>query len=113
MFIVSEAEAAAIRAIFHERGELSAVVELRGCSRALRTMRRRESACGQSPAGRRRLRCNGCPDTAKGKDLPAKLNARAPRQTNRLGNGTRGFALSWRGGSMKVSPHQFAAPEPH
>jgi hypothetical protein len=29
MFCVSEAEAAAIRAIFHERGELSAAVELR------------------------------------------------------------------------------------
>ena len=29
MFVVSEAEAAAIRAIFHERGELSAIVELR------------------------------------------------------------------------------------
>jgi hypothetical protein len=29
MFVVSEADAAAIRAIFHERGELSAVVELR------------------------------------------------------------------------------------
>jgi hypothetical protein len=29
MFVVSEAEAAAIRAIFHERGELSAAVELR------------------------------------------------------------------------------------
>ena len=29
MFCVSEAEAAAIRAIFHERGEFSAAVELR------------------------------------------------------------------------------------
>jgi hypothetical protein len=29
MFCVTEAEAAAIRAIFHERGELSAAVELR------------------------------------------------------------------------------------
>jgi hypothetical protein len=29
MFVVSEAEAAAIRAISHERGELSAAVELR------------------------------------------------------------------------------------
>jgi hypothetical protein len=29
MFVVTEAEAAAIRAIFHERGELSAAVELR------------------------------------------------------------------------------------
>jgi hypothetical protein len=29
MFCISEAEAAAIRAIFHERGELSAAVELR------------------------------------------------------------------------------------
>jgi hypothetical protein len=29
MFVVSEAEAAAIRAIFHERGELPAAVELR------------------------------------------------------------------------------------
>jgi hypothetical protein len=29
MFIVSEAEAAAIRAIFHEQGEFSVVVELR------------------------------------------------------------------------------------
>ena len=29
MFVVSEAEAAAIRAIFHERGKLSAAAELR------------------------------------------------------------------------------------
>jgi hypothetical protein len=29
MFVVSEAEAAAIRAIFHERGEFSAAAELR------------------------------------------------------------------------------------
>ena len=29
MFVVSEANAAAIRALFHQRGELSAVVELR------------------------------------------------------------------------------------
>jgi hypothetical protein len=29
MFVVSEAEAAAIRAIFHERGEFAAAVELR------------------------------------------------------------------------------------
>jgi hypothetical protein len=29
MFVVSETEAAAIRAIFHERGEFSAAVELR------------------------------------------------------------------------------------
>ena len=29
MFVISEADAAAIRAIFHQRGELSAVVELR------------------------------------------------------------------------------------
>jgi hypothetical protein len=29
MFIVTEAEAAAIRAIFHEKGEFSAAVELR------------------------------------------------------------------------------------
>jgi hypothetical protein len=29
MFVVSEAEAQAIRAIFHERGEFSAAVELR------------------------------------------------------------------------------------
>jgi hypothetical protein len=29
MFVVSEAEAAAIRAVFEQRGELSAVIELR------------------------------------------------------------------------------------
>ena len=29
MFVVSEADAAAIRAVFHQRGELSATVELR------------------------------------------------------------------------------------
>jgi hypothetical protein len=29
MFVVNEAEAAAIRAIFHEKGEFSAAVELR------------------------------------------------------------------------------------
>jgi hypothetical protein len=29
MFVVTEAEAAAIRAIFHEKGEFSAAVELR------------------------------------------------------------------------------------
>jgi hypothetical protein len=29
MFVISEAEAAAIRAIFHQRGEFSAAVELR------------------------------------------------------------------------------------
>ena len=29
MFVVSEAEAAAIRAIFHQQGEFAAVVELR------------------------------------------------------------------------------------
>jgi hypothetical protein len=44
MFSVSEAEAAAIRAIFHARGELSAAVELRRLFPGIRdTAQARES----------------------------------------------------------------------
>jgi len=45
MFTVSEVEAAAIRAVYEQRGELSAAVEL--------TMPRQGSVPGLSPAGSR------------------------------------------------------------
>jgi len=45
MFVVTEADAAAIRAAFEQRGELSAAVEL--------TMPRQGSVPGLSPAGSR------------------------------------------------------------
>jgi hypothetical protein len=53
MFVVSEAQAAAIRAIFHQRGELSAAVELRRLFPGItNTEQAREYARG-SPAGSR------------------------------------------------------------
>jgi hypothetical protein len=65
MFVVSEAEAAAIRAIFQERGELSAAVELRRLFPGIRdTAQARECArtiAGWKPLPRRlrpaRLQC--------------------------------------------------------
>ena len=51
MFVVTEAEAAAIRAVYEQRGELSAAVELRRPFPASPTTRRRGRAPGPSPAG--------------------------------------------------------------
>jgi hypothetical protein len=53
MFVVREAEAAAIRTAFEQRGELSAAVELRDASPASSTTRRQWNAPAPSPAGNR------------------------------------------------------------
>jgi hypothetical protein len=55
MFVVTEAEAAAIHAVYEQRGELSAAVELRPPSP---TPRRPAHAPGPSPAG------SPCPSAA-------------------------------------------------
>jgi hypothetical protein len=49
MFVVSDADAAAIRAIFHQRGELSATVELRWLFPGLDAETARE--CARTIAG--------------------------------------------------------------
>jgi hypothetical protein len=54
MFVVTEADAAAIRAIFEQRGELSAAVELRRRFPGITDNAARGSAPGPSPAGSRR-----------------------------------------------------------
>ena len=51
MFVITEAEAAAIRAAFEQEGELSAAVELRRCSPPLPTTCRRGSAHASLPDG--------------------------------------------------------------
>jgi hypothetical protein len=48
MFVVTEAQAAAIRTAYEQRGEFSAAVELRQLFLALRTMGRRRNARGRS-----------------------------------------------------------------
>jgi hypothetical protein len=69
MFVVSEAEAAAIRTTFQQEGEFSAVVELRRLFPLIADMAEAGSAPGPSPAGsrcpRRRGRSGDCdPGTA-------------------------------------------------
>jgi hypothetical protein len=49
MFVVSDADAAAIRAIFHQRGELSATIELRRLFPGLDAATARE--CARTIAG--------------------------------------------------------------
>jgi hypothetical protein len=51
MFVLTEAQATAIRAAYEQRGEFSAAIELRQLFLASRTTRRRGNACGRSPAG--------------------------------------------------------------
>ena len=53
MFVVTDADAAAIRAVFQQRGEFAAAIELRRRFPASPTTRRRGSAPGPSPAGSR------------------------------------------------------------
>ena len=53
MFTVSEAEAAAIRAVYEQRGELSAAVELRRRFPGILTMSRQGSVRASSQAGSR------------------------------------------------------------
>ena len=53
MFVVSEAEAAAIRAVFQQRGEFAAAIELRRRFPGITDNRRRGSASAPSPAGSR------------------------------------------------------------
>ena len=50
MFIVTEADAAAIRAAFHEEGELSAIIELRQRFPGI-TDHEKARACAQTIAG--------------------------------------------------------------
>jgi hypothetical protein len=52
MFVVTEAEADAIRAVYQQRGEFAAAVELRQRFPGKPTTRRRGSARGPSPDGR-------------------------------------------------------------
>ena len=54
MFVVNEAEAAAIRAIFHENGEFSAVVELRRLFPGIRNIEQARD-CARAIAGWRPL----------------------------------------------------------
>jgi hypothetical protein len=70
MFVVTEAEAAAIRAVYEQRGELAAAVELRRLVPGI-TDTAQARACARSIAGWtlpcRRARCRGQPrrrDTA-------------------------------------------------
>jgi hypothetical protein len=51
LFAVTEEQAAAIRTVFEERGELSAVIELRRSSLASETASRLGNACVSLPAG--------------------------------------------------------------
>jgi hypothetical protein len=53
MYVVSEADAAAIREVYERDGELSADIELRRVSRASRTTSRPGNKRGPSLAGRR------------------------------------------------------------
>ena len=53
MFVITEADAAAIRAVFDQQGELSAAIELRRRFRGSPTTRRRGRARGALPGGRR------------------------------------------------------------
>jgi len=61
MFVVTEADEAAIRAVYEQRGEFAAAIELR--QRALPTTCRHGSAPAPSPVGSH-CRCewwSGCP----------------------------------------------------
>lgn len=51
MFMVTEADTAAIRTAFHEKGELSAVIELRRRLSGIADLRRRGPASEPSQAG--------------------------------------------------------------
>jgi hypothetical protein len=53
MFVVTEADAAAIRAAFEQRGELSAAIELRRLFQASPIMRKPGSVPGRLPHGSR------------------------------------------------------------
>ena len=69
MFVVTEAEAAAIRAAFEQRGELSAAVELRRLFPAV-TDTAQARACARTIAGWkpypfRCARCRGTPEETR------------------------------------------------
>jgi hypothetical protein len=74
MFVVSEADAAAIRAVFHQRGELSATVELRRLFPGLDAETAREctrTIAGWEPrSGRRPCLARLRPDSATAKARP-------------------------------------------
>jgi hypothetical protein len=59
MFVVTEAEAAEIRVVYQQRGELSAAVELRRRFPGITDNAQAREWPGPSPAGSRR-RCSGC-----------------------------------------------------
>jgi hypothetical protein len=67
MLAVTEADAAAIRAVFNEEGELSAAIEVRRRFPGITDDRRRGNACGSSPAGR----CSRAQDPAVRRDAVA------------------------------------------
>ncbi len=62
MFVVTEADAAAIRAVFHEEGELSAVIELRRRFLGI-TDHAQARACVRTIAGWTPLPAAPCPVT--------------------------------------------------
>jgi hypothetical protein len=74
MFVVSDADAAAIRAVFHQRGELSAAAELRRLFPGLDAETARECArtiAGWEPrTGRRLCSARLRPDIVQAKALP-------------------------------------------
>jgi hypothetical protein len=74
MFVVSDADAAAIRAIFHQRGELSAAVELRRLFRGLSPETARECvrtiASWEPRSGRQLCPARLGPDSVPAKALP-------------------------------------------
>ena len=53
MFVVTEADAAAIRAVFNQEGELSAAIEVRRLFPGITDNARRGHTSGQSPDGSR------------------------------------------------------------
>jgi hypothetical protein len=69
MFVVSDADAAAIRAIFHQRGELSAAVELRRLFPGLNAETARD--CARTIAGWE-PRPGLCPVRLRPDSVPAK-----------------------------------------
>ena len=71
MFVVSDADAAAIRAVFQQRGELSATVELRRLFPGLDAETAREctrTIAGWEPRSARQL----CPARLRPDSVPAK-----------------------------------------
>jgi hypothetical protein len=71
MFVISDADAAAIRAVFHQRGELSATVELRRLFPGLDAETAREctrTIVGWEPRSARQL----CPGSLRPDSVPAK-----------------------------------------